>query len=45
LEKEKGFQFLEALSPIKISFNSFYKKTGWKLRKKDEKFNYWILER
>jgi diaminopimelate decarboxylase len=28
LEKEKGFQFLEALSPIKISFNSFYKKTG-----------------
>ena len=40
LEEEKDFQFLEALCPVEISFNSFYKKTGWKLRKKDEKFNY-----
>lgn len=37
-------QNIESMCLKNKSLNNYYKKTGWKLDKTDEKFNYWILK-
>jgi len=43
LEKT-GYKKFEVLCPIEIDFNEYYKKTDWKLEKKNNNFNYWVLD-
>ena len=35
------FKYFESTCFVDSSFNDYYQKTGWKLEKSDEKFNYW----
>jgi hypothetical protein len=43
LLKKTWVKYFESTCFVNSSFNDYYKKTGWKLEKTDEKFNYWNL--
>jgi len=44
ISKKTWYNIFESNCFLDDSFNDYYKKTWWILKKSDEKFNYWEME-